>query len=245
MSGSSLAASVARQLSDEIVVRGWPVGAVLGSERELIERTGVSRGVLREAVRIVEHSGIARMRRGPGGGLVVCAPQLDAVAESISLFLRYEGVTRAQLFALRVTIELAAVVQAAERIDERAAGRLRACVAAERRRGYGDTLASARPHALHVLIAELTGNPAMRLFARVLAGLASDGERASAAVEPRRAVVFGAAHHGIAEALAAGDAALAQLRMRRHLEAVAPVFADDAPAPAPAPARSRALTPPA
>lgn len=231
MSGSTLAASVARQLADEIVVRGWPVGEVLGSEAELIERMGVSRGVLREAVRIVEHNGIARMRRGPGGGLVVRAPQLDVVADAIALFLRYEGTTRAQLFALRVTIELAAVTQAAARIDERAAARLRACVAAERRRGYGDTLASARPHALHVLIAELTGNPAMRLFARVLADLTSDGERAGAPIEPRRAAVFGAAHHGIAEALVAGDAPLAQLRMRRHLEAVAPVYDDRSAAP--------------
>lgn len=224
MSGESLAASVARQLADEIVAAGWPVGEVLGSERELVERMGVSRGVLREAVRIIEHHGIARMRRGPGGGLVVTAPQLDAVAESIALFLQYEGATRAQLFELRVTIELAAAAQAAARIDERSAARLRACVAAERRRGYGATLASARPHALHVLIAELSGNPAMRLLTRVLADLASD--RADVTVDPRRAAAYGAAHHGIAEAIVAGDAALAQLRMRRHLEAVAPVFAD-------------------
>ncbi|MDO8189592.1 FCD domain-containing protein [Conexibacter sp. JD483] len=241
MSGGSLAASVARQLGDEIVAAGWPVGAVLGSERELIERMGVSRGVLREAVRIVEHHGIARMRRGPGGGLVVSAPQLDAVADAISLFLQYEGARRSQLFSLRVTLELAAVAQAAERIDEVAAARLRACVAAERRRGYGDSLASARPHTLHVLIAELTGNPAMRLFARVLADLTSD--RDDVLVEPRRAAVYGAAHHGIAEALVAGDGALAQLRMRRHLEAVAPVFADDEPAAPVAPAVRRLSRP--
>jgi DNA-binding FadR family transcriptional regulator len=184
---------------------------------------GVSRGVLREAVWIVEHHGIARMRRGPGGGLVVTAPQLDAVAESIALFLRYEGATRAQLFELRTTIELAATAQAAARIDERAAARVRACVAAERRRGYGDTLASARPHALHVLIAELSGNPAMRLFARVLADLTS--AHAEVTVDPPQAAAHGGAHHAIAEALVAGDGPLAQLRMRRHLEAVAPLYA--------------------
>lgn len=219
----SLAASVARQLEDEIVARGWPVGEVLGSERELIERMGVSRAVLREAVRIVEHHGIARMRRGPGGGLVVSAPEFDAVAQSIALFLRHAGATRRQLFELRVTIELAAVAAAAARIDETAVTRLRACVAGERRRGYGATLATA-PHDVHLLIAELSGNPAMRLFARVLGDLTAD--RGDAAVPPREAVAHGAAHRGIVEALVAGDGALAQLRMRRHLEAVAPVFAD-------------------
>jgi DNA-binding FadR family transcriptional regulator len=225
LSSEPLAASVARQLTGEIVAAGWPIGVVLGSEPELMERMGVSRGVIREAVRIVEHHGVARMRRGPGGGLVVTAPQLDAVAESIALFLRYERASRAQLFELRVTIELAATAQAAARVDEQAAARLRACIAAERRRGYGDTLASARPHALHVLIAELSGNPAMRLFARVLADLTS--RDADVTVDARRAAAHGLAHHRIAEAIVAGDAPLAQLRMRRHLEAVAPAFADD------------------
>ena len=63
-----LATVVARSIENQVVALGWPVGEVLGSEAELLERFGVSRAVLREAVRIVEHTGAARMRRGPGGG---------------------------------------------------------------------------------------------------------------------------------------------------------------------------------
>jgi DNA-binding FadR family transcriptional regulator len=227
MAGESTAVSIAGRLADEIVARDWPIGEVIGSEAELIERMGVSRGVLREAVRIVESYGIAHMRRGPGGGLVVSAPSVDAVATSVALCLRYERASRRQLFELRVVIELAATAQAAARIDERSAERLRACVATEQRRGYGDTLASARPHSLHLLIAELSGNPAMRLFNRVLTDLTSGGEDVT--VAPKLAAAYGAAHHLIAEAIVAGDAPLAQLRMRRHLESVAPVFQTEDP----------------
>src|SRR5205809_51921 len=68
-----LAAQVARRIEAEVVRRGWPVGESLGSEPELRTRHGVSRSVLREAVRLVEHHQVARMRRGPNGGLFVVA----------------------------------------------------------------------------------------------------------------------------------------------------------------------------
>ena len=63
-----LARRAADRIISEVVARGWPVGEVLGSEVELLERYGLSRAVFREAVRIVEHLQVARMRRGPGGG---------------------------------------------------------------------------------------------------------------------------------------------------------------------------------
>ena len=37
--------------STEVIATGWPVGASLGSEAALQQRYGVSRSVLREAVR--------------------------------------------------------------------------------------------------------------------------------------------------------------------------------------------------
>ncbi|HEV7792184.1 MAG TPA: GntR family transcriptional regulator, partial [Pseudonocardia sp.] len=50
-----LAARVARQIEQDVLRTGWPVGEVLGSETELRERYQVSRAVLREAIRLVEH----------------------------------------------------------------------------------------------------------------------------------------------------------------------------------------------
>jgi DNA-binding transcriptional MocR family regulator len=64
-SAEKLAAGVARRILGDVMERGWPVGQVLGSQAELIERYGVSRAVFREAVRLVENQQIAFMRRGP------------------------------------------------------------------------------------------------------------------------------------------------------------------------------------
>ena len=71
----------------DVVDRGWPLGEVLGSQSELIERYGVSRAVFREAVRLVENQQVAFMRRGPGGGLVVTEPTVDAIIDAAVLYL--------------------------------------------------------------------------------------------------------------------------------------------------------------
>jgi len=69
-----LASMVARDIEADIVRRGWAVGESLGSEIALQQRFGVSRSVLREAVRLVEHHQVARMRPGPNGGLILVRP---------------------------------------------------------------------------------------------------------------------------------------------------------------------------
>src|SRR6202008_2145866 len=73
-SNAKRAAKVADLIVEDVMASGWPVGEVLGSEAELLERYQVSRAVFREAVRLVEHQQVATMRRGPGGGLVVIEP---------------------------------------------------------------------------------------------------------------------------------------------------------------------------
>ena len=71
---ATLAAAIVAELEAEIVRVGGPVGKVIATEGELLERFGVSPPVLRQAVGILEREQIARMRRGPGGGLLVMAP---------------------------------------------------------------------------------------------------------------------------------------------------------------------------
>lgn len=53
---------------------GWPVGSSVGDESALMVEHQVGRSVLRQAVRIVEHLGVATSRRGRNGGLIVSHP---------------------------------------------------------------------------------------------------------------------------------------------------------------------------
>src|SRR4051812_248973 len=92
-----LAAQIAHRIEAEVMRRGWPVGTSLGSEIELREQFGVSRSVLREAVRLVEHHQVARMRRGPHGGLFVSAPDAGPATRAIVIYLEYIGTSVADL----------------------------------------------------------------------------------------------------------------------------------------------------
>jgi len=86
-SAKKAACAIARRIEEDLIARGWPVGTIYGSETELADRFGVSRMVLREAVRILESRGTARMRRGPNGGLLVLAPEMAAVLEAIHRYV--------------------------------------------------------------------------------------------------------------------------------------------------------------
>ena len=86
--------------------RGMQPGELVGTETELIEREGVSRALLREAVRLLEHHQIARMRRGPGGGLFVVEPSATPVTEIAAIYLARRGMQLAELAELRTGVEV-------------------------------------------------------------------------------------------------------------------------------------------
>ena len=111
-SGRKLAEQIAEEVEREIMANGWPVGQQLGTEVSLAERYGVSRAVMREAVRILEHHMVASPRRGTGGGIMIRSPDIGAVVPVVRLFLDHEGVSRASLLEARSTIELSAVALA-------------------------------------------------------------------------------------------------------------------------------------
>jgi DNA-binding FadR family transcriptional regulator len=212
-----LAEEVAMDIERWVMDQGWPVGSNLGSEQDLINRFGVSRSAFREAIRIVEHHGVAVMRRGAGGGLIVTEPEAHAVERAAALYLDWADVSTEDLFITRSSLELTCVNIVANSIDEAMIHRLREHVAQEAQDGW-DALHVGSLHDLHVLIAELTGNPAMRLFVETLARLTVDRAQVER-MAPRLFDEIHSAHLRIIEALNAGDAALAQERMRKHLRA--------------------------
>jgi DNA-binding FadR family transcriptional regulator len=100
-----LAAQVASRIVDDVVARGWPVGEVLGSSNDFLERYDISRAVFREAVRLLEHQQVARTRRGPGGGLVVTEPSVDAITDAAILYLHRVGARLDEVLEARLVLE--------------------------------------------------------------------------------------------------------------------------------------------
>jgi DNA-binding FadR family transcriptional regulator len=217
-SNGKLAEMIARKLEDEIIAQGWPIGKVLGSEAELVERLGISRSVFREAVRLLEHHCVATMRRGPGGGLVVTAPEPLAAARVMALTLEYMGARVEDLLEARSALELKFVELASVRIDEDGIGLLRqTCADEARSQESGEILGT---HDIHRVIAQLSGNPAFVVFLEVLTKLTGHAT-SGGTVEPMLVSQIRHAHDKIAEAVISQDSALARYRMQAHLEAMA------------------------
>jgi DNA-binding FadR family transcriptional regulator len=216
-----LASILARDIEADIVRRGWAVGESLGSEAALHQRFGVSRSVLREAVRLVEHHQVARMRRGPSGGLYICEPDAGPATRAVVIYLEHLGTTLGDLLNARLVLEPLAASLAAERIDEAGIARLRAVLHAEE--GWKPGLPAPRDE-FHIALAEQSKNPVLQLFIDVLMRLTTRyalQSRTDSATEAIEAVEHLHAHHaGIVAAVTAGDSARAKTLSERHVEAV-------------------------
>lgn len=216
-----LASILARDIEAEIARRGWAVGESLGSELALQQRFAVSRSVLREAVRLVEHHQVARMRRGPNGGLYICEPDAGPATRAVVIYLEYRGTTLGDLLNARLVLEPLAAALAAERIDEAGIARLRAVLHAEEQWKPG--LPAPRDE-FHLALAEQSKNPVLQLFIDVLMRLATRyalASRTDSATEAIEAVDHLHAHHAkIVAAVTAGDSARAKTLSERHVEAV-------------------------
>lgn len=219
-----LASQVARRIEADVLRRGWPVGESLGSESDLRERNGVSRSILREAVRLVEHHQVARMRRGPGGGLFVTAPDAGPAARAMVIYLEYIGTSVADLVHARSLLEPLAVALAADRISEEGIDRLRRALEGERNRPDDDRGRWSHDP-LHVLLGELSGNPVLQLFIDVLTRLTNRYAHTSRRVS--KAEIRQAADNAlcrdtaIVEAVIVGDSGRASTSMSAYLDEVA------------------------
>lgn len=92
-----VATNIADEVREQIVSGRVRAGAFLGREPELMERYGVSRASLREALRLLEADGLVRVRRGPGGGVFAERPGHGTVAGSLEAHLRLRGADQADI----------------------------------------------------------------------------------------------------------------------------------------------------
>ncbi|MDX1883341.1 FadR/GntR family transcriptional regulator [Mycolicibacterium sp. 120270] len=212
---AKLAGRAAEQIVNDVVERGWPVGAVLASEADLLKRYGVSRAILREAIRLIEHQHVARMRRGTGGGLVICEPDVDAVIGPAVIYLLRVGATLDEIFDTRILLEELVAELASQRVTESDITTIRSTVERESE----GTLSNFR--LLHTQLAALSNNPVLELivetFSRVSSFHFDDGARVPAGFDRE----VREAHRGIAEAVMANEPGVARERMRRYLRSEA------------------------
>jgi DNA-binding FadR family transcriptional regulator len=106
---------VVDQIQESILSGELSPGDMLPAERELKEMLQVSRGTLREALRVLEQKGLIEIKLGVGGGAVVKEATFDQVGESLALLIRCQKISLNHLAEFRVGVEGDAAALAAGR----------------------------------------------------------------------------------------------------------------------------------
>jgi DNA-binding FadR family transcriptional regulator len=96
---------VISQIQESILKGKLQTGNRLPSERELSEIFKVSRGTLREALRVLEHKGLITIKTGAKGGAIVKDLTTRPVSESLDLLLRYRRAPLKDLAEFREGVE--------------------------------------------------------------------------------------------------------------------------------------------
>jgi DNA-binding FadR family transcriptional regulator len=224
-----LASQIARAIETDIIAQDLPVGHNLGSALELRTRYGISRAVLREVVRLVEHHKMARMRRGPNGGLLVAAPDAGPATDAVVIYLEYIGTTIEDLMYARQLLEPLAASLAAQNITETGIGRLRATLTEEiMRRDEPGVFAQEN---LHVTLGELSGNPVLQLFVEILTRLTTRYAHTARRLTPTEVEQDKDTtlhwHSEIIDLVVDGDGGRASSRLADHLADVSGWLQDD------------------
>lgn len=154
-----LSNQVADQIQALIISHAFVVGEKLPSERELCELLGVSRTVVREAVRALVVKGLLEVR--PGGGTVVRLPDTALVSELMSVMLRSGNgdIAFAYVHEVRRLLEIENAGLAAERRQDEDLSRMQAQLDAMVKYEHDPQRWAEADVAFHAAIATATHNP--------------------------------------------------------------------------------------
>lgn len=205
---------VVADIQDLIVQGKLAVGAKLPPERELAELFGVSRTVIREAVRILVTKGLLESKHGIG--TMVRQGTRDQLVEPLGWLLQRNDATLDDLHEVRTILEVEIAAEAARRATEEDIAQLEQLVehAATVR---GDAAAFAASDAeFHQLLAGILRNAMLSVLLDSIRTLMSE-IRLRVSRNSEFGTVVLADHAAILEAIRARDPLQARTTMQAHL----------------------------
>jgi DNA-binding FadR family transcriptional regulator len=208
-------------LSDQLrkmILRGdYLSGEMLPPERDLVAETGISRGSVREALRVLQTEGLVEITLGRTGGARVTTPKRATLARSVELFVRTNGVALSALLDCRAAVEpMLARLAAINRTEEELASM------EELNKSFSEAryeLVKYRRlnYRWHLAIAQASRNePLAALMEAILTiGLEATAYETVTTYENRLTAI--AAHERVMEMLRSGDGDAAASAMEAHL----------------------------
>lgn len=191
-------------------------GDQLPSERELGEMMGVSRTVIREAIRVLSVQGVLIARRGRTGGTFVSSTLVPRNVKELHVQLKSRGTTLLEILDHRLVVEMGVAELAAQRATSAQRDKLTEII---------ENMKDAERHfptyrrldtQMHLLIAAATGN---QRLSSVLADIQVDLADLMSMVpySPEACAHSTVQHKQIVESIIAKKPARAREAMREHV----------------------------
>jgi len=163
---------IVEQIQEHILSGKLKEGDFLPSERDLQDLFHVSRGTIREALRVLEQKGLIEIKLGVGGGAMVKSASVDKLTESLGHVSRHQKIAVDHLSEFREGVEGDIAGLAAERAKPKdieilekilEAARTYAEAGAQRASEFLETDKS-----FHLALARITGNPIYEAVERIV-----------------------------------------------------------------------------
>lgn len=215
---------VAEAIKHWVVDEGLQAGDRLPGEVELIERFGMAKGTIREAMRILEAQGLIKTRTGPGGGSFVHEVSKERARALLGNYFYFKHLTVADIYQIRRALEPELAASLAGNLSEQVLGELEANIATysepaktldEEREQH---IASLR---FHALLAEQSSNALLGFLIDFMVNMLSDLTVYRKLYSPPNIELWArgrAFQERLIEALRDGDRDTARLVMAEHME---------------------------
>jgi DNA-binding FadR family transcriptional regulator len=155
--------NVVDQIQEAILDGRLKAGQTLPPERELKAMFNISRGTLREALRVLEQKGLIEIKLGVGGGSMVRATGTEQITESLGLLIQSQKVSLHHLAEFREDVEGIVAAHAARRITPGEIQKLKKLLATAQncvQQGKSQRNQFIEiDKQIHMILAEITGNP--------------------------------------------------------------------------------------
>jgi GntR family transcriptional repressor for pyruvate dehydrogenase complex len=215
-----LADQVSEQLKESIFKGQYRPGRRLPSEQQLMTVFGVSRVIVREAIRDLERAGLIEIRRGPQGGAFVLPMTHAAVSMVMQDTLRLGKAAVADIMEVRLTMEpivagLAAARATAADID------LLTQAVRDMPEIPGDEYVAWNV-GFHRLLGKTSHNPMYEILVNILMDYTQD---LLLSIKPADRVIHDTTSHpAILDRVQHQDSVGARRIMRAHLEDIVPIL---------------------
>ena len=209
---------VVEQIKEKILNGSLKISERLPTEREMADQFGVSRAVVREAIRALELSGFIKVKKGAGGGTFIAQNYDSSLMRSVINFVEAGHESIENLLEVRMLIEPHAVFKVTTQITPQELNQLKGIISeAETAAAKGE---KCRPLNIrfHRMILSFCHNPLLIAFGESVLVFIMDKVKSTSNHEiSMQHLNF---HKQIIQAIENGDATLAQQLMLEDISSL-------------------------